>query len=272
MSAIPAHVLALMAKANVAKIEPMAVSVPRITTKKSRFTAKVEGDENKLGDEIYAIILGISPEGIALSKTFYASGYTDGSNDAPDCSSTNGVVPDAYIATPVHSVCATCPKNQWGSAVGMNEKKAKACKESKRLFVVLAEDAMKENPTVYMLTVTVNTFKNFSDYGKTLRAVGITSPCFVITKFTFDEESSVPKLCFENVGFLEEEPMVRLLPIAEERPWKELSQAALAAPDTAETLPEVAYTHIDPATPAAVESHKATPVTSSDIGSAVDNW
>jgi hypothetical protein len=253
-----------MAKANVAKIEPMAVSVPRITTKKSRFTAKVDGDENKLGDEIYAIILGISPDGLALSKTFYTSGYTDGSNDAPDCSSTNGVVPDAYIQKPQHNVCATCPKNQWGSAVGMNDKKAKACKESKRLFVVLAEDAMKEKPTLYMLTITVNTFKNFSDYGKTLRAIGITSPCFVITKFTFDEESSVPKLCFENVGFLEEEPMMKLLPIAEERPWQQLDQAALAVPDTAEALPEVAYT------PAIVEPTKT--ATASDIGAAIDNW
>lgn len=242
MSAIPAHIAALMAKANVAKTDEMALggsSVPRISTKKSRFTAKVGADETRLGEEIYVVILGISPSGPMLAKTFYASGYTEGSNDAPDCSSTNGLVPDSFVQNPVSKVCATCPKNQWGSAVSQAGKKAKACSESKQLHVVLAEDALKENPTVYLLTVTVNTFKNFTEFGNSLRSQGITSPCFVMTKVSFDEEASVPKLEFEMSGFLDEAPMLALLPIAEEKPWEQAMQTALPAPEPAEAPKQV---------------------------------
>lgn len=259
MSNIPAHIQAMLDKAKgIAKTNEMAVSVsiPRISTKGNRLKAINGEDEKKLGDSFLGVIVGISPEGLAKAKTFYAGGWTEDSHDAPDCSSGNGVVPDEWVGNPQHKVCATCPNNQWGSAESKDGKKAKACKESKRLHIVLKEDINKEDPVVYMLGVTVNTFKNFTTYGATLSKMGLDSPFYVATKFSLDEESSVPRLEFAFDSFLEEKPMLNLLPIAEEKPWQAMSQTALPAPEQPR--------------PAAV-THDA-PVDDAQVSDLVDNW
>lgn len=239
MSTIPEHIRKLLANADIAKTNEMAlsVSVPRISTKGNRFKA-LNGDiETKLGDDFFGIIVGISPEGLSKAKTFYEGGWTEDSHEAPNCSSATGVIPDEWIAEPIHKVCATCPKNQWGSAESKDGKKAKACKEAKVLHIVLATDVEVDDPIVYVMNVTVNSFKNFTTYGTSLAKAGLDSPFYVITKFILDEESSVPRVQFENVGFLDEAPMLKLLPIAEAKPWAMANrQALLAAPARQEAI------------------------------------
>ncbi len=278
MSQIPAHIQALMAKANVAKTDEMtlSISVPRISTKGNRLKA-INGEvETKLGNEFYGVIVGISPEGQAKAKTYYAAGWTEDSHEAPDCSSANGVVPDSWVGTPIHSVCATCPQNQWGSAESKDGKKAKACKESKRLHIVLADDVLKENPTVYVMAVTVNTFKNFTAYGAELKKRGLDSPFYVITKVMLDEESSVPRLQFEITGFLDEAPIMALLPIAEEKPWLAMTQTALPAPEVQQALKSkpVNYTPGAPShvVDAVTGQPYQPPVTNEAVEALVNNW
>ena len=61
-----------------------------------------------------------------------------GGANAPDCSSPDGV---RGVGDPGGD-CATCPMNQWGSAVGDDgkPKKGKACKEMRNLFIVRPSD------------------------------------------------------------------------------------------------------------------------------------
>ena len=274
MSTIPEHIRKLLAKADIAKTNEMvlSVSVPRISTKGNRFKAINGEDETKLGDDFFGIIVGISPEGTSKAKTFYEGGWTEDSHEAPNCSSATGVIPDEWVSEPQNKVCATCPKNQWGSAESKDGKKAKACKETKVLHIVLATDVDEESPTVYVMNVTVNTFKNFTKYGATLAQAGLDSPFYVITKFILDEESSVPRVMFENIGYLEEAPMMKLLPIAEAKPWAVANrQALLAAPVKQEAIAYADNNKKDPKE-AVRQDASVEPVTSTMVGDLLNNW
>ncbi len=272
MSTIPEHIRRLLAKADIAKTNEMtlSVSVPRISTKGNRFKA-LNGDvETKLGDDFFGIIIGISPEGLSKAKTFYDGGWTEDSHEAPNCSSATGVIPDEWIAEPIHKVCATCPKNQWGSAESKDGKKAKACKETKVLHIVLATDVAQDDPIVYVMNVTVNSFKNFTMYGASLAKAGLDSPFYVITKFILDEESSVPRVQFENVGFLDEAPMLKLLPIAEAKPWIMANRQALLAAPAKQAALEAPGPTVQVPTPGPVTVAAA--VTPTQVGDLLDRW
>ena len=107
-----------------------------VTYKGKVWTLKYQGQEMVLmrpdGDgprnSIELVILKANPH---LSKIWYENGYVEGSNAAPDCSAANGLKPDAGVPKPQHTVCATCPKNQWGS--DPRGGKGKACGDSRRL-------------------------------------------------------------------------------------------------------------------------------------------
>lgn len=179
--------------------------VPRLSTKGKVFRIKDGDNEIKLGNSIDVIILSVTPK-IGLAHTYYADGYTVGASAPPDCSSFNGVTPDEHIQFPVNDTCARCPKQVWGSAVSMNNGKAKACKDSKHLYVALAKDFSEgNNYIVYLLSVTVNSLKAYSNYIKTLKVSNIPSPEFVITRISMDDEASVPKLNFEVMSVLNED-------------------------------------------------------------------
>ncbi len=212
----------------VASMETGGNSCPRISLKKSKFTAKNGDDEVKLGEEIMVVILGINPA-IGFSKTYYKDGYSPGSSEPPNCSSTNGVTPDPF-GTPESQKCATCPQAVWGSAVSMSGGKAKACKDSKQLYVKLAEELDDPDAPTYLLIVTVLSLKPFGQYGKLLNSEGIPTPSLVITKLAFDEEASVPKLTFENVGLMDEKLIETSLAIADKRAWESIAAPAISAP------------------------------------------
>jgi len=65
-----------------------------------------------------------------VSKTFYRSGYVEGSDTPPDCWSNDGIRPDASVASPCSSACAQCPFNQLGSKISDGGSKVKAYRRS----------------------------------------------------------------------------------------------------------------------------------------------
>ncbi len=235
MTKMPAHIAKMLEGQNVTETDAMDVGsggVPRISLKNRKFTAKVGEEETKLGEKVKVVILGISPEH-GFAKTFYESGYSPTSADAPTCQSSDGIRPDAFVETPVNDICRTCEKSQWGSAKSMSGGKAKACKDSKRLHVILAADVMKKEPVIYILTVTVLSLKPFGSYGKSLAKQGIPTPAVVITELAFDEEASVPKLEFEMIEYLTEKQCEPAIAIATDRPWdawKNATSNRIAAP------------------------------------------
>jgi hypothetical protein len=135
------------------------------------------------------------------SKVFYAKGYDEKNSEGakPDCFSNEGVRPDAAVENPQSKSCATCKHNAWGSKIGDNGKKGKACQDSVRMAVSTV-DAIAEP---YLLRVPPASIKSLGEYGQTLakRGVGYNT---VLTKIGFDMESPTPKLTFKPVGYLDE--------------------------------------------------------------------
>jgi len=196
-----------------------ATSVPRISTRGKVFRLIVSGDEiAKARDKIHVVILGVQPQH-AMAKTFYKGTYS-GENDPPTCSSTDGVRPDAWVNDKQASLCSECPQNVWGSAVSKAGKRAKACRDSKRLMVVMAKDLKEqgEDATIYILNVTVNSLKSLSTFGKELLAKKVPMSA-VITTVTMVDDAEVPELTFSIAGFLNKDMGMTAMTRAAKREW-----------------------------------------------------
>ena len=190
-------------------------SVPRISLKGKRFKFINGEEESKGTGEIFVSILAVEPPGQLMSKTFYKAGYNPNDTAPPDCASSNGINPDAWVSEPCAELCAKCPNNMFGSATSMAGKKTKACKDSKVLWVAKPDDI---SGTVYGLKVPVTSLKPMSEYGKEIKSIGVPL-AVVITKLTMDEENEFPLLQFERVEFLNEEQGTKAMERSQSREW-----------------------------------------------------
>lgn len=228
--AVPDYLKKFMDNGGSSDADSMAsasTSVPRISLKGKKFQYINGDDESKKTDEIHVSILAVDPEGGRMIKTFYASGYNPADTAPPDCSSSTGVAPDAWVQNPVHNSCASCPKNVFGSATSPSGKKTKACRDSKRLWIAKADDI---GGTVYGLNVPVTSLRDMADYGKQIKSTGAPLAA-VVTRIYMDDESEFPKLKFERVGFLNEETGMKALERNESRDW------TISTPSTDRALP-----------------------------------
>ncbi|MGW8177829.1 MAG: hypothetical protein ACWGQW_03430, partial [bacterium] len=220
---VPDYLKAMMADSDLPAMDTESgrTAVPRISLKGMKFRFKEGGEEvGRLNGDLDCIIVGISPDH-GTAKTFYAGKYNPDSADPPDCSSANGVYPDEWITNPVHNQCASCPKNKFGSATGTTGKKSKACRDSRLLYIVRAEDmANQSEPKVWVLTVTVSSLRPFTNYGRMLSKRGIPTPAAVITRVSFDEEVDFPKLVFSPLGVLNEDLAKKSFDMAAQKEWQ----------------------------------------------------
>ena len=216
-AAIPEYLKKYMDKgsADANSMASVSVSVPRISLKGKKFQFINGDDESKKTDYIDVIILGVDPEAGRMVKTFYASGYNPNDTSPPDCSSSNGVAPDAWVSNPVSQSCGSCPKNQFGSATSPSGKKTKACRDAKRLWVVKPDDV---DGTVFGLNVPVTSLKSMSEYGREIQGAGIPLAS-VVTRVSMDEDSEFPMIHFSRLWFLNEEIGNRAIDRNESRDW-----------------------------------------------------
>lgn len=192
-----------------------SISIPRVSLRGRKFRLIEGGEEiRRPADELFVVILAVEPGAGLMSKTFYAKGYVSGDSAPPDCSSANGITPDTWISSPVNAKCNGCPKNVFGSATSRTGGKAKACKDSKRLWVVEPD---KIDGTVYAMGVPVTSLKAMAEYGSLLKANGI-PPSAVITKLTM-KDTEYPELEFSFVGVLEEKACETSMLRHEQRNW-----------------------------------------------------
>jgi hypothetical protein len=235
-----------------------ASSVPRVSIRGRQFRFIEDGEEvHKQTDPINVIIMGVVPEH-AMAKTFYLNGYQPGSSDPPDCSSWDGIKPDTWCESPQSDVCANCQQNVWGSAKSMSGKKAKACKDSKRLAIVNAKD---HEGQMYIFNVTIASLKALSEYGKFLvsnhvpMAAAITQIAFVDSEF--------PQVEFKFGGVLGQEIGTKMLERAERAEWVEAT-GTLPAP-AKESTPKIVHTETTSAPDAMVEKSKS-------VDDLLNNW
>ena len=174
-------------------------SHPRISIKGARFRI-VDGENEEVLNtlQLRTVIVGANP---SITKVYYAKAF-DGSEEAqsPECWSDNGINPAPSVTSPQNNLCASCPKNAWGSKITPQGKEAKACTDQKKLAVVSADEV---DGTVYELTVTPAALKDIGKYAKSLAMRGIAMEA-VVTVVGFDATASFPKLTFDFGGFLTE--------------------------------------------------------------------
>lgn len=241
-----------------------SISIPRLSLRGRKFRLIEGGEEiRKPADEIFVVILAVEPGAGLMAKTYYKKGYVSGDSSPPDCSSANGITPDAWIGEPVSNKCNGCPMNVFGSAVSRNGGKAKACKDSKRLWVVEPD---KLEGTVYAMGVPVTSLKAMAEYGAMLKSNGIPSAA-VITKLSM-KDTEFPELIFEFVGVLDEKPMEIAMLRNEQKDW-DLHQSAPMLEHQGERKPLEA-----PGAQQLLESQAKTDAPKGDMGvdEAVGNW
>ena len=144
-------------------------------------------------NSIEVVILGASK---FVAKTYYGSQYSEGSDDAPDCASIDGVLPDPGVPHRQAQTCAICPHNAWGSRVTPDGKQAKACADNKRLAIVpLANLRNEAFGGPILLRVPPASLSELAGFGNKLQSLGI--PFYAIaTKIVFDTTVSYPKFLF----------------------------------------------------------------------------
>lgn len=134
-----------------------------------------------------------------LNKQYYAGKYAEGSNAKPDCYSLDGKVPSPQVEHPVFSNCTMCPKNQFGSLIGENGTKQKACRDTKKLAVVPLADLRNESMSGPMLfRVPPSSLKDLSTMADAMKARGYPYNS-VAVRLGFDMEASHPKPTFKAI-------------------------------------------------------------------------
>lgn len=194
---LPAHIAQYAEENSASSMITGHASCPSISIKGKQFKVH-EQNAYALGAPIDLVILGIDPpEG--TSKTYYDESYTEGTNTAPRCASSNGIMPDPFITGPQSPTCAACPKNVFGSSVKEDGSPGggKACSDIKNLYVVLPNDI---NGPIYLLRVPATSLKALSAYGRWLRDKSV-PPQVVITRFSF-ADAVHPQLAMQGIDWL----------------------------------------------------------------------
>jgi hypothetical protein len=132
----------------------------------------------------------------SVSKIWYEAGYVEGSSAAPDCYSTNGVVPDVGSKKKQCNSCALCPQNQWGSRITPAGRQGKSCSDSKRLAIVPLPDIPNEGlGGPMLLRVPAASLRDLASFDDKMKALGY--PYYSIgCRISFDAAESYPKFVF----------------------------------------------------------------------------
>ena len=174
----------------------------RISIRGGVFRMMVGGQETAKSEErsMQVVIVSAAEH---VSRTYYAGTYEEGEQAPPACWSADGMRPDSSIKVPQSSTCANCPQNVSGSGQG----NSRACRFSRRLAVVLANDM---NGDVFQLVLPSTSIFGKAEGGKMplesyvkyLAAHGVNVED-VVTEMRFDIDSATPKLFFSPVRPLE---------------------------------------------------------------------
>lgn len=178
----------------------------RIGLKGNRFRLIVNGQEEAIVEQNYldVIIVGAAEK---VSRIFFPGTYTAGVKTSPSCYSADGETPAADVKNPQATKCALCPQNEKGSRTTADGIKTKACSYFKRLAVVLAGDTKRvfqldcKGLSIFGSDDAAQNKLSLSSYAKKLETRG-RDVGELVTRLSFDTESSVPKLYFTPVNYI----------------------------------------------------------------------
>ena len=209
--ALPAHLQDFGAAANISQSATGGIQIgqshSRISIKQNRFRLLSEQGQEYVVPQLHldVIVVGANDH---VSKLYYAAAFNpaDPEPPAPDCYSDNGIGPSDRALRPQSATCAGCPHAAWGSKLTPAGVKVKACSDSKKLAVLLAD-----NPTgaIYELRVPAATMENLVGV---MNQIGKATPLpSVVLRVTFDATSNYPKLLFTPVAYITPEQKAAVL-------------------------------------------------------------
>lgn len=273
-SAVPAYLQAHKGD-NSDLLAHAGASFPVMSIKGKVFTL-VRGDERQIvpnpkdpdspATKITVAIIKVSPH---KSKTYYANGFSEGSEDnKPTCFSTDGIKPDASVQNPQCKTCAACKWNAFGTARGENGQmgKGKACSDFIR--VAIADLSNVEEPILLRVPPASN--KAIGDYGKVLARRNV-SYQGVATTIGFDMAQATPRLTFTAAGLLDEDTFNVVLEQANSEVVNRMMNGITAEPaeaqDHVEPEPEIPQTVVksNVSKPATVKEQTPAEQTADDI-------
>lgn len=167
------------------------------------------------------------------SKVFYLNGYKEGEQAKPDCFSNNGDRPDAGSKQPQAKSCQACAHNQWGSKIGENGGKGKACQDSVR--IAIAPPDQVNDPM--LLRVPPASIKALGELGTACAKRGVPYNA-AVTKISFDLASATPKLLFKPVGLLDDETFASVQKVSDSDIVKNITGNGFSS-ESAPALPKV---------------------------------
>ena len=198
---------------NVAAQANVSASFAVLSIEGRTWSVKYRGDKRVLMlngapvQSLDVVVVGVSPN---VSKMWYATKFVQGSDSPPDCWSVDGQAPDATVPQEKRqgTVCATCPKNLWGSRITNDGKKGKECQDSRRIAVVpLGRPADLLNEVFggpMLLRIPPMSLPGLASYAQFLEQKGAGLE-FVGTRLSFDWSVTYPQLTFEALGWLDDD-------------------------------------------------------------------
>jgi hypothetical protein len=206
--------------------------IPSFSIRGKELRIRKDGQEmNTRLRELEVIVVAARP-GKRLSKRYYARKYESGSNEAPDCSSADGLVPN--VPNPVHHNCSECPMNAWGSKISESGKEAKACQDYKRV-VVYPVGLKIDEPVLLDLSATNVRFSkeqrahtgemDYATYMQMLTKHGI-KPFQAVSRIEFTD-AEYPQLCFKFSRLVDEDEYARVMEMREMDEVREVLEADL---------------------------------------------
>lgn len=187
----------------------------RLGLKGNRFRLIVNGIEEGIVEStsLDVVIVGASP---GVGRIFFDGVYNEDEKMHPACYSADGIAPGADVTNPQSVKCATCPQNEKGSKITQDGTKTRACNFFKRLAVAIVADDLKrvfqldaKALTIFGQGESARNLFTLSEYSNKFKTRGL-DPAHYVTRLTFDVNSSVPKLYFSPLRFVEENEAVKI--------------------------------------------------------------
>ena len=180
--------------------------VKRIVPKNGIFRKVVGGEEmGKVKGNLDVVIINTLPQ---VGRIFYAQAWSaDAEPTSPDCFSNDGRSPDPKANNPQSSRCDSCDQNTKGSGQGQS----KACRYSRRIAVLLAEDFDTNlEGEVYQMNLAskslfgagdANNAHTFESYAKYLSSNG-RSIDQIVTQISFNENNDNQSVLFTPTRYI----------------------------------------------------------------------
>jgi hypothetical protein len=234
---------------------------PQIKMKNARFRI-VDGENDQIlkTTEITVALLRAKEK---PERRFYLKPYVEGEEQAPDCKSSNGIVPDADSVDKQNSCCEGCQHNAWGTGKKADgtPSDGKACQERKLIVVAPVDQDGVVTEKAFGLSIPPTSLTPYNKYLSQLKLHGVKIPGIVITSIGF-ADANHPMLTFEYAGMLkpaEAAKAVKLMMSTEVASIISVSAPAPAEPTPEPATPPVEEKPVEPTPPPVEEKKKRGP-------------